>query len=66
MRRELSGDTIAAINALPNPARSVMRMRFGIGQSDPRDLDTVAKHMGMTRLEVRRIEADALLAIEVR
>ena len=63
IRRELSGTTITAINALPNPARSVMRMRYGIGQRDPQSLSTVAEHMGMTRLEVRRIEADAVRAI---
>lgn len=61
----LTPERIEAINALPQPARSIMRMRFGVERPVPADLATVARHFGMTRLEVRRIEVDALRTIGV-
>jgi RNA polymerase primary sigma factor len=51
-----------AVDALPERERTVVRLRYGLGEDDgePRSLDEVGRMMGVSRERVRQIEAEAL------
>ncbi len=56
-----------AVEALPEPARSVVRLRFGLdGDEGPVSLDEIGRRLGMGRDRVRALETEALerLALE--
>ena len=50
-----------AIAELPDRERAVVQLRYGLnGDSDPKSLDEIGRHLGLTRERVRQIEAEAL------
>ena len=49
-----------ALDELPERDAEVLRMRFGLGDNEPRTLTDIAKTMGVSRERVRQIEAAAL------
>ena len=49
-----------ALDELPERDAEVLRMRFGLGDDEPRTLTDIAKTMGVSRERVRQIEAAAL------
>ena len=49
-----------ALDELPERDAEVLRMRFGLGDNEPRTLTAIAKTMGVSRERVRQIEAAAL------
>ena len=50
-----------AIAQLPDRERAVVQLRYGLnGDSDPKSLDEIGRHLGLTRERVRQIEAEAL------
>jgi RNA polymerase primary sigma factor len=50
----------AALDALSDREAEIIRLRFGIGNNEPRTLEEVGKKFGITRERVRQIEAAAL------
>ena len=49
-----------ALAELPERDAQVLRLRFGLGDGEPRTLTDIAKTLGVSRERVRQIEAEAL------
>jgi RNA polymerase primary sigma factor len=54
-----------ALADLPERAREVLRLRYGLGGGDPQSLESIGRDLGITRERVRQIEADALSRLAV-
>jgi RNA polymerase primary sigma factor len=54
------GDVEAALETLSPRQRRVIQLRFGLSDDQPRTIEEVAKRMGVSREEVRRLERSAL------
>src|SRR5215204_5316146 len=55
-----------AVAELPDRAQDVLRLRYGLnGDDDPKSLDEIGRHLGLTRERVRQIEAQALQRLAV-
>jgi RNA polymerase primary sigma factor len=57
-----AGESIRrAVAELPDPERSVVALRYGLtGDQQPRSVEQVVRTLGLSRVEVRQIEHDAL------
>jgi RNA polymerase primary sigma factor len=57
-----AGESIRrAVAELPDPERSVVALRYGLtSDQQPRSVEQVVRTLGLSRVEVRRIEHDAL------
>jgi RNA polymerase sigma factor (sigma-70 family) len=53
----------AAVDRVPEPGRSVIRLRFGLGGEPPASLDQVAKAIGIGVRSVRHAEQKAMSAL---
>jgi RNA polymerase primary sigma factor len=49
-----------AVADLPDREREVVKLRYGIGDGEPKTIDEVVRRLGISRERVRRIEAEAL------
>jgi RNA polymerase primary sigma factor len=49
-----------ALRSLPDRHRSVLVLRYGLDNADPRTLEEIGRRLGLTRERVRQIEVDAL------
>jgi RNA polymerase primary sigma factor len=49
-----------AVAELPDREREVVKLRYGIGDGEPKTIDEVVRRLGISRERVRRIEAEAL------
>jgi RNA polymerase primary sigma factor len=49
-----------AVNDLPEREREVVKLRYGIGDDEPKTIDEVVRRLGISRERVRRVEAEAL------
>ncbi len=56
-RRLLGDDILVALEELNDREKHVVRMRFGLDGGQPRTLEEVGRHFGVTRERVRQIEA---------
>src|SRR5579862_6890547 len=57
----LRSQTLAdALRSLPDRHRSVIVLRYGLDDADPRTLEQIGKTLGITRERVRQIEVEAL------
>ena len=45
--------------------RKVVELRFGLGDGDPKTLDSIGKEFGITRERVRQIETQALNKLRI-
>jgi RNA polymerase primary sigma factor len=50
----------AAVQALPQPARQVVELRFGLGREEPANLDEITRRLSISRERVRELELAAL------
>jgi len=56
-----------ALDALPERERDVLKLRYGLGgDPEPKSLEEIARHFGLTRERVRQIEAKALERLAMR
>src|SRR5436190_5012674 len=57
----LRSQTLAdALRSLPDRHRSVIILRYGLDDADPRTLEQIGRTLGITRERVRQIEVEAL------
>lgn len=56
-------EVVALVAVLPEPGRSVVRLRFGIGDGEPRSRTAVGRLLGMSATSVARIEERALASL---
>jgi RNA polymerase primary sigma factor len=55
-----------AVAELPDREQDVLKLRYGLnGHDDPKSLDEIGRHLGLTRERVRQIEAQALQRLAV-
>jgi RNA polymerase primary sigma factor len=58
---ELGLDAVrAAVEALPEPARAVIELRYGLQTGEPASLEEVGRRLGISRERVREVEQAAL------
>jgi RNA polymerase primary sigma factor len=56
-----------AVETLPERERAVVKLRYGMnGDRDPKSLEEIGRHLGLTRERVRQIEAQALQRLAER
>lgn len=56
----------AAIGGLPDRQRQVLGLRFGLDGAEPRTLEEIGEHLGVSRERVRQIEQRALQTLSRR
>jgi len=57
----LRSQTLAdALRSLPDRHRSVVILRYGLDDADPKTLEEIGRRLGLTRERVRQIEVEAL------
>jgi RNA polymerase primary sigma factor len=63
----LEQDTLRrALESLPEREQEVVKLRYGLnGDSDPKSLEEIGRHLGLTRERVRQVEAEALKRLAV-
>jgi RNA polymerase primary sigma factor len=49
-----------ALQGLPDREREVVMLRYGLDGGDPRTLEEIGRHLGLTRERVRQIELESL------
>jgi RNA polymerase primary sigma factor len=54
------GMVLAHLGRLGPREASVLRMRFGLDGQEPRSLQAIGEHLGLTRERIRQIEREAL------
>ena len=54
-----------ALEELPERDRTILELRYGLGDEDPQSLEAIGRRLGLTRERVRQIEADALQNLAV-
>jgi RNA polymerase primary sigma factor len=55
-----------AVASLPDREQEVLRLRYGLdGREDPKSLEEIGRHLGLTRERVRQLEAIALERLAV-
>lgn len=59
-RKELHDNLIEAINKLPPRQMSVILLRFGLVDGNPKTLEEVGQMYGVTRERIRQLETKAL------
>jgi RNA polymerase primary sigma factor len=64
-RTELTRELDRSLGALTPREQTVIRLRFGIGQDEPRTLEQVGQSLSVTRERIRQIEAKALKKLKV-
>ena len=57
----LRSETLAlAIRSLPDRHRTIVILRYGLDDADPKTLEEIGRRLGLTRERVRQIEVEAL------
>ena len=59
-KEDMSKILLKVLDTLPEREAGILKMRFGIGYSEPLTLEEVGKRYSLTRERVRQIEASAL------
>ncbi|MDQ3756726.1 MAG: sigma-70 family RNA polymerase sigma factor [Actinomycetota bacterium] len=62
----LEEDVRKAVAALPEPQRTVVRMRYGLGGEEPMSVHRVGRELRMGPRRVRDLEADGLVRVGIR
>ena len=61
VERTLRSQTLVdSLGSLPERHRAVLVLRYGLADGEPRTLEQIGRHLGITRERVRQIEGEAL------
>jgi RNA polymerase primary sigma factor len=60
MRASLKDHLYSCLGELDPKEQKVLRLRFGLDESDPKTLKEIGEMMGLSRERIRQIEAQAL------
>jgi RNA polymerase primary sigma factor len=63
MRRE---EVVQALESLGHRERKVLELRYGLAGEDPKTLEEIGRHFGITRERIRQIEGRALLKLQTQ
>ena len=58
--RSARGRSPTRLRALPERHRTVIVLRYGLGDAEPKTLEEIGRRLGLTRERVRQIEVEAL------
>jgi RNA polymerase sigma factor (sigma-70 family) len=58
--RAMVGQLHSVVDRLPAREATIVRMRFGLDDGNPRTLDEIGRHLGLTRERIRQLEKLAL------
>jgi RNA polymerase primary sigma factor len=61
LRRE---QVVQALESLGHRERKVLELRYGLAGEDPKTLEEIGRHFGITRERIRQIEGRALLKLQ--
>jgi RNA polymerase primary sigma factor len=61
LRRE---EVVQALESLGHRERKVLELRYGLAGEDPKTLEEIGRHFGITRERIRQIEGRALLKLQ--
>ncbi|PWU18951.1 MAG: RNA polymerase subunit sigma [Verrucomicrobia bacterium] len=53
-------------STLPSRERAILRMRFGLEDEEPRTLEEIGQHFGLTRERIRQIQNEALKKLRTK
>ncbi len=56
----LSAQLARVIDSLPAREATIVRLRYGLGDGQPRSLEEIGRHLGLTRERIRQLEKEAL------
>jgi RNA polymerase sigma factor (sigma-70 family) len=56
----LTGEVAKMLTGLDDREREIIRLRFGLDRGEPRTLEEIGVHFGLTRERIRQIEARAM------
>jgi RNA polymerase primary sigma factor len=60
-QRMLTAQVGQAVDALlPAREATILRLRYGLGDGNPRSLEEIGRHLGLTRERIRQLEKEAL------
>ncbi len=60
-QRMLTAQVGQAVDALLPPREAtILRLRYGLGDGNPRSLEEIGRHLGLTRERIRQLEKEAL------
>ena len=54
------GEVLRFVDRMEVREKTVLRLRFGLDGTEPKTLQEIGEHLGLTRERVRQIERDAL------
>jgi RNA polymerase primary sigma factor len=55
---------VQALESLGHRERKVLELRYGLAGEDPKTLEEIGRHFGITRERIRQIEGRALLKLQ--
>ena len=59
-QRMLTAQVARVVDTLPPREATIVRLRYGLGDGQPRSLEEIGKHLGLTRERIRQLEKEAL------
>ncbi len=59
-QRLLTAQVARVVDTLPAREATIVRLRYGLGDGQPRSLEEIGKHLGLTRERIRQLEKEAL------
>jgi RNA polymerase primary sigma factor len=62
-RQAVTGELERVIDTLPEREALIIRMRYGLYDGQPRTLEEIARHLGLTRERIRQLEKEALVRL---
>ena len=65
-QRLLTAQVARVVDTLPAREATIVRLRYGLGDGQPRSLEEIGKHLGLTRERIRQLEKEALAKLRAQ